>query len=461
MTKNTKEANTTAKSELAKRSANNTAQTGGNSYLSTQPYKGARDFYPEDMRARNYIFETWKRVCLRYGFEEYDFPIMEPFEIFSAKTGAEIVNEQLYTLEDRAGRKLAIRPELTPGTVRMIAAKYKELQRPIRWFMIGNNWRAEKPQLGRGREFYQLEVNTFGVDSILADYEIITLIIDIMKEFGAGEKQYELLISDRRLVEALLKDYLGLEADAMLAVRRLMDKRAKISAEDFKAALTDLGLDLDKITKIEEFLSTDFKSLNKTIPQELLEKNQGYKVLQQLFTLLAVNNYDKYCKFDPKIIRGFDYSDGLVYEVYDKNPINTRSMFGGERFDKLITIFGDFNLPATGFAMGDITLLEFLKGWQLLPDFTANTKYLVTLWPEVGKSENSYLQKTLETAKKLREQGNNVETWLEPNTKLEKQLKYADKKNIPFVVIVGDAEIETNAITIKNMQTGSQEQIKL
>ncbi len=201
--------------------------------ISTQPYKGARDFYPEDMRIKNYISSTWRRVCEKFGYEEYDFPILEPYEIFATKTGEEIVNDQLFSFEDKGGRKLAVRPEITPGTVRMIAQKYKQIPQPIRWFMIGNNWRFEKPQTGRGREFNQLEVNMFGNSSILADFEIFSLIISMMNAFGATKSMFELKYSDRRLINALLSDTLKLDANLQISTRRLMDKRLKMEKIDF------------------------------------------------------------------------------------------------------------------------------------------------------------------------------------------------------------------------------------
>ena len=427
--------------------------------LSTQPYKGARDFYPEDMRARNYIFETWKKVCRLYGFEEYDFPILEPFEIFASKTGEEIVNEQLFSFEDKGGRKLAVRPELTPGTVRMLAQKYKELAQPIKWFMIGNNWRFEKPQLGRGREFYQLEVNIFGEQSAAADFEIFSIIINIMTAFGAKQGQFELLVSDRRLISALLNDTLKLEQDRQAKVRRMMDKRSKMQKEEFLASLKELGLSEKTGEQVELFMQSTMETLNTLIPVEILSENDGYKTIIELFNLLKAADLDKYCRFDPSIIRGFDYSDGLVYEVFDKNPKNSRSIFGGERFDKLINIFGDFDLAATGFAMGDYTLLEFLKNWNLLPEFKTETEYFITVWPQESQSTDSgdYFDYAQEIAKRLREKGKNCITWLNKNTKIEKQLKYADKKSILYSIIAGEQEFENKTVIIKNMQTQKQE----
>jgi len=415
--------------------------------LSTQPYKGARDFYPQDMRAENYIFDTWRRVCKSFGFEEYNFPILEPFEIFASKTGEEIVNEQLYSFEDKGGRKLAIRPELTPGTVRMLAQKYKELVQPVKWFMIGNNWRFEKPQTGRGREFYQLEANIFGVDGVEADFEILKLIVAIMQAFGASKDMYQIKVSDRRLVNCLLTEVLQLDADLQPKVRRLMDKREKLSAEDFTKSLADLGLSEAQMQQIGAFLSSDLQSL--TIPKE----NAGYVTVNKLFDYIRATNLQASVVFDPTIIRGFDYSDGLVYEVFDANPQNRRSIFGGERFDRLIEIFGDYNLPSTGFAMGDYTLLEFLKGWKLLPGFSSESDYLVTVWPS---DESKYLEKSLEVADKLRAQGKNVVCWLDTNTKLEKQLKYADKKGIPQAVLIGEEELKNNSVSIKDLKSGSQ-----
>lgn len=415
--------------------------------LSTQPYKGARDFYPQDMRVENYIFDTWRRACKSFGFEEYSFPILEPFETFASKTGEEIVNEQLFSFEDRGGRKLAIRPELTPGTVRMLAQKYKETPQPVRWFMVGNNWRFEKPQTGRGREFYQLEANIFGEPGVEADLEIFQLIISIMESFGAKKEMYQIRVSDRRLVNSILNDVLKLDAQIQPKVRRLMDKREKLSAEDFAKSLADLGLNESQMKEVANFMSSSLKNLN--VPKE----NTGYKTLQKLFDYINKLQIDVDIKFDPTIIRGFDYSDGLVYEVFDNNPNNRRSIFGGERFDKLINIFGDYELPSTGFAMGDCTLLEFLKGWSLLPNFKNEVEYLVTVWPS---NDQKFFLKSLKTTNQLRKQGKSVICWLETNTKLDKQLKYADKKGIPQAVIVGEEEIKNGTITIKDLSTGAQ-----
>ncbi len=423
-------------------------------YISTQSYKGARDFYPEDMRVRNYIFNTWKKVCRLYGFEEYDFPILEPLEIFAAKSGEEIVGNQMFTLQDGADRKLAIRPELTPGTVRMIAQRYKELTKPIKWFMIGNNWRYEKPQLGRGREFYQLEANIFGISSATADIEIFMLIVELMKTFGATQEMFKISINDRKLLKALLEDTLNLSEEQQVKVRRLMDKKSKMPNDEFRKALEEQGLSPEQVSKVVTFMEVDMENLTKVIDSKILSTNKGYQNLLEIFDLTEKTGISAFCEFDPSIIRGFDYSDGLVYEVFDQNPRNTRSLFGGERFDKLINIFGDMELEATGFAMGDIPLLEFLKTWDLLPIQDTETKYLVTLWPT---DDSKYLQLSMKVAETLRSFGQNTEVWLEADTKLEKQIKYADKKSIPYVIILGEEELRNNTISIKDLVSGKQQ----
>jgi histidyl-tRNA synthetase len=424
-----------------------------NQSLSTQPYKGARDFYPEDMRIRNYIFNTWKTVCTRYGFEEYDFPILENFEVFASKTGEEIVNSQLYWFEDRGGRKVAVRPELTPSTVRMIAARYNDMPKPIKWFMIGNNWRFEKPQKGRGREFYQLEMNVFGVPGVEADFEIFSAIVDIMSAFGANESMYKVRYSDRRIISALLSEFLKLDQEKQDATRRLMDKRPKVSKEEFMEMLSTINVTGKEADAVEAFMMATFDTLPTVIPTEILEKNEGYLNVQKLESLLKEYDIMKYCEFDPGIIRGFDYSDGLVYEVFDTNPENRRSMFGGERFDRLINVYGKFDLAATGFAMGDITLLEFLKGWNLLPELNSTTQALVTVFSPDTVKESIML------AKELRKQGITIDLYSTPD-KLEKQLKYADKKGIRFVLILGEDEIKSNTVMVKDMKAKTQTQVE-
>jgi len=425
-----------------------------NKKLSTQPYKGSRDFYPADMRVRNYIFDTWREVCKSYGYEEYDGPFLEPFDLYAAKSGEELVNEQLYSFEDKGGRKVAIRPEMTPTLARMVAGKYKELDRPIRWFCIPNFWRYEKPQKGRLREFFQLNIDVLGVSGPEADFEVLSIAIDIMKRFGADEKMFELRINDRRFMEAFYAD-LGLNGAQITGLNKILDKKTKLPEKEFADYLSkDSELDKNQLTELQKLLDNPTKIL-----QEYAEKgNEGAKSVNFVLIMAEKAGTERFIKFDPSIVRGLDYYTGTVFEQFDLTPDNNRAMFGGGRYDGLVSIFVDEEIPATGLAIGDVTFLNFLESWNLLPTLPNQVDYLITRWPGESEKENKqYAEVTQEVARVLREEGNTVETWLDGDTKLDKQLKYADKKGVSSAVIVGPDELKKGEITIKDLKTGKQE----
>ena len=422
--------------------------------LSTQSYKGSRDFYPEDMRIRNFIFDTWKKVCKSYGYEEYDGPFLESFEIYAAKSGEELVNDQLYSFTDRGERKVAIRPEMTPTLARMIAQKVNELPRPIRWFSIANFWRYEKPQKGRGREFFQLNTDIFGVENIEADFEIISIMADVMRGFGAKEEMFEIRVNNRKLMDTFYKK-IGLEDVQIKTVNKAIDKSSKISKEEFEKWLKDDAKMEDKQIR----LLTDFIKTPYPVIEELSQEGStGANEIKKLMELIEKSDIKNFVKIDISTIRGLDYYTGTVFEIFDLNPVNSRAIAGGGRYDDLISLFGEEKLTGTGFAMGDITLVDFLKTWELLPKFDENYGYFITLWPS---EDQKYFDKTLEVANTLRKKGLEVSTWLEKNTKIEKQLKYADKKKFEYVVIIGENEIEKGTVIIKNMKEKTQTEIKV
>ncbi len=413
--------------------------------LTTQPYKGSRDFYPEEFRVREYIFSIWRDVCKSYGYQEYDGPFLESFELYAEKSGDELVNEQLYFMEDKGGRKIAIRPEMTPTLARMVSGKYKTLQRPIRFFSIPNLWRYEKPQRGRLREFFQLNVDVLGVESPEADFEILMTAIDIMMKAGAKEGMFELRLNDRRLMNDFY-DKLELSQDQISALSKALDKKMKISQSDFEEMLKEGDL--------EEFIDTINKYIkNPSVMLTDFAESTGSKSITRILELAKDNKIEAFMKFDPTIVRGLAYYTGTVFEQFDLNPDNTRAMFGGGRYDDLVKLFIDDEIPATGFGMGDVTFRDFLESWDLLPDFVSETEYLVTKWEENNKEADRYAQ---EIAKKLRENGKNTEMWLGEYKKLDKQFKYANKKQISYVIIAGDEELKNNQITVKNMISGDQ-----
>ncbi|MEK7595752.1 MAG: histidine--tRNA ligase [Patescibacteria group bacterium] len=415
--------------------------------LSVDSYKGVRDFFPEDIKLRNYIFSTWRKVCESFGFEEYDGPFLEPFELFASKSGEELVNQQLYSFEDRANRKVAIRPEMTPTVSRMAAKKMQEgYPIPIKWFSIANFYRYEKPQKGRGREFYQLNVDIFGENSVEADLENLLLNNALMKAFNAKPEMYKIRVNNRYLLNYLFDEVVKASEEQKLPLAKAIDTKEKVSDEDFNKVLLKLNFSQAQVAKIIELLTykiEDIKSL-KNLPEQP-------KQLLKLFELIEKAGL-KSIVFDPTIVRGLDYYDGNVFEQFDMTPGNNRSMFGGGRYDGLISLFINKKVPAVGFAQGDITLTQFLKDWNLIPNFTSSINVLVTVFPN---NPNCYL-KSLELAQKLRGENITSELFLDPKAELNKQIKYADKKKIPFVLIIGPDELAKNSITVKNMLSGAQ-----
>ncbi|HEU5188025.1 MAG TPA: ATP phosphoribosyltransferase regulatory subunit, partial [Candidatus Saccharimonadales bacterium] len=299
--------------------------------LSTQPYKGSRDYYPQDKRAQNYIFDVWRRVSERYGYEEYGAPLLEPLEIYSAKTGQEIVNDQTYQFVDRGGRNVAIRPEMTPSVSRMVAGKRQELAYPVRWYSIANFMRYERPQRGREREFWQLNADIFGVPTLDAEVEVISMADDLMKEFGANTSMYTIKINSRKLINYMMAEYLELDIIQSQLMIKLFDRKDKITHEEFREQATAL-FDTDKaqvgVKKIAALLSA--RSMG-DLPKEVLGSS-AIQEIQMLFTLLRDHGV-KSATFDISLMRGFDYYTDIVFEVFDTNPENSRSLFGGGRYD--------------------------------------------------------------------------------------------------------------------------------
>ncbi len=422
--------------------------------LNIQPYKGTRDFYPEDMIVRNYIFDIWRKVCKSYGYEEYDGPFLESFEIYAAKSGEELVNEQLYSFEDRGGRKIAIRPEMTPTLARMVSQRFNELIQPVKWFSISNFWRYEKPQKGRGREFFQLNIDIFGVEGIEADFEMIQTMMEIMKRFGAKENMFEIRFNNRRLADDVYKS-LDLKPLQIKIVNKALDKKSKITEKEFNDWLKEEAKLIDtQIFKLNEYLLNPYPTII-----ELSNKgSEGAKEITKLIDFIETKNLGNFVKFKPTIIRGLDYYTGNVFEIFDINPKNTRSIAGGGRYDDLITIFKGEKLTGIGYAMGDITLKDFLEGWNLIPNFVNECEYLVTTWPS---KDNKFSDKSMEISNILRTKGLNVSMWLDKDTKIDKQLKYADKRGFKYAVIIGDNEIEKDTVTLKNLLDKTQKEIKI
>ena len=413
--------------------------------LSPLPYKGTRDYYPEDKQLQNYIFEIWRKVCESYGYQEYGAPLLEPLDVYLAKSGQELASDQTYSFTDKGGRIVAIRPEMTPSVSRLVAARRQEMPYPARLYSIANFMRYERPQKGREREFWQLNVDIFGVDSVLADAELITISDQIMKSFGAKSDDYIIRVNNRNLINFMMAQYLGLDSNRAHAMIKLLDRKDKIGRDEFLDQASQMFDEnqTENMKKLEKIL--DAKTMA-DLPEEI-RNNSSVKEIQALFTLLERADV-KTVVFDSTLMRGLDYYTGTVFEVYDTSPDNNRSLFGGGRYDGLVGLFGAESLSAVGVAPGATVLEQFLNIHNLLPKFESKTDAYVCV---VGASQKgaNYL------AKALRESGLNIEVDIS-DRKLDKQIKTADKKKIPYVIIVGEEEIAKSEYVIKNLETGAE-----
>ncbi len=418
--------------------------------LSSQAYKGTRDYYPEEKRIQNYIFDTWKRVVERYGYEEYGAPILENLEIYAAKSGQELVNDQTYTFTDRGGRTVAIRPEMTPTVSRMVAARRQELAYPARLFSIANFMRYERPQRGREREFWQLNVDVFGVDALTADIEIISIADAILKEFGAQSSDYEIKVNNRKFIHFMMAEYLGLDTVAAHQMTKLFDRRNKITEQDFEEqAMLILGEGRsDEIEKIKTVI--DAKDLD-SLPDEL-KTSRALEELKEVFAGLKEAGVES-ARFDATLMRGLDYYSGTVFEVFDTHPDNNRSLFGGGRYDGLVGLFGAEPISAVGVAPGNTMIENFLEVHGLLPVDVSKTNAYIVVVGEAFSQANA-------VAGQLRAAGLNIEVDI-TNRKIDKQIKAAVKKNIPWLIFVGAQDAESNQYSLKNVANETEEKLSV
>ncbi len=402
--------------------------------LSTQPYKGARDFYPEDKRSQKYMFGKIRRVVESFGYQEYDAPLIEPFEIYAAKSGEEIVNDQLYSFEDRGGRKVAIRPEMTPSVSRMVAARRQELAYPLRLYSIPNLWRYERPQRGRLREHYQLNVDIFGVDSPAADAEIIQVADGILKSLGAQPDMYKVNVNSRQAMVDEMNGF-GLSEAELKAAYKLVDKMPKMDEADFDQLLTE-QLGQEKASKLREYLKND----------------QPPEKVKQILDILKSSGVTS-AVYEPSVVRGIEYYSDIVFEVFDTNPENARSMLGGGRYDGLVEMFGVERLPVVGFGMGDVSLLNFLEAHNLLPKLSPETDVVAILIGDV-------YEKAQPAMKQLREAGLNVAVDFS-DRKIDSQIKNAAKSGVKYVLFIGEQELSSNRYKLRDLEKGEEQQLGL
>jgi histidyl-tRNA synthetase len=415
--------------------------------IGVEPYKGVRDFYPSDMAVQNYIFNTWKKVVEGFGYSEYGASVLEYADLYKAKSGEEIVIGQTYTFKDKGAREVSLRPEMTPTVARMIAAKLKEFSFPLRWYSIPNLFRYENPQRGRTREHWQLNADIFGVKSINAEVEMISMASEIMRVFGLKDSDFEIRVNNRKIMNYILKDLFKLRDEDAYKVAKIIDKKNKVSGGDFKKMVEEV-VSKRSSELIELLNSKNFEEFVSKLPKDANEGITEVRELMEKLNQLGINNV----VFAQDLMRGFDYYTGIVFEVFDKNPKNNRSVFGGGRYDELLSIFDKETVPAVGFGVGDVIIRDILETYNLLPKLSPASKLHIAV---MGEESIGFAQ---DLAQRAREDG--IATTVDySNKRVGDQIKYADKNHIPFVIVIGEEEVKTGKFKIKELSSGIETEI--
>lgn len=421
--------------------------------LSKLPYKGTRDFFPKEKRIQNYLFSVMKKTAESFGYEPYDGPLLEEVELYKAKSGEELINEQIYSFTDRGERFVAIRPEMTPTLARMVAQVHRETPKPIRWYSIPNLYRYEKPQRGRLREHWQFNCDIFGAPESLGEIEILEVAATLLKNYGANQSHFEILVNDRRVVDRLFKSVLNFSSETSHRLYKIIDKSKKVTPEALDKMISEVITEPATKETFKEYLHLkNFSELNTFLHKVHL--NEIAQVMENFVTELKATGLDQFVIYDPTIVRGLDYYTGIVFEIFDKNPENRRAICGGGSYANLLQIFNEDPLPGIGFGLGDVTLTDFLVTHKLLPDFSkANLDLLVSYQTESG------YKAAYAVAKELRNTGLNIETLLGVQN-FKKVFSVSEKKNVNFVLFIGENELNQNEVQIKNLKTKEQKNFK-
>ncbi len=412
-----------------------------------QGVRGTRDFYPEEMRLRNWLFQKFHSSSLSHGFEEYDSPIIEHEELYTRKQGEEIT-QQLYNFEDKGGRKISLRPEMTPSLARMVMARSGALPLPIKWYSIPQCWRYERTQRGRGREHYQWNVDIWGMEGIEADAELLSVMVHMFTSVGLTHDDVVVRISSRKVLEEVLGS-LGIEGDSFTKACVIVDKMDKLPEEAVSAQLSDLGISDSSIATIQSVLSvTELPELRDMLSPDSMAVSE----LERLFQLLESYGISEWTTFDASVVRGLAYYTGPVFEAHDRGG-ELRAICGGGRYDRLIGTLGGRDLPATGFGFGDMVIMELLSEKGLLPDISSRVSDVVFSMDE------SLRGAAMEVSSKLRGAGRRVDLVLEPK-KMKWVFKHAERTGAERLVMVMPAEWDSGKVRIKDLQTGEENDIE-
>jgi histidyl-tRNA synthetase len=402
-----------------------------------QSVKGTRDFYPEDMAIRIWLYDKVRKVSESFGYQEWEGPILERLDLYAAKSSEELAMKQSYVFEDRGGDMIMLRPELTPTLARVIAQRQRQLTYPLRWWSYGPFWRYEAPQKGRSREFFQWNIDQIGIDSPEADAEMVAIVAGLFREVGLTPAEAAILINDRKLVNRELEK-LQITGQQHQDALGWIDRRGKLRPDDWETYGKDIGLSTKQIKGTLEFLE------NEAIWQES-------ETLGQIFPILKAMGADDYVKYDSGVIRGLPYYTGIVFEAFDMSGIVRRSILGGGRYDNLMEAVGGDPMPAVGFAMGDAVISVILKELSRLPEGidASPAPVMVTIFDE-KQSLASF-----ELANELRVAGLKVSVYPLAD-KLGKQFKYADRIGAKVAIVLGPDEIASDQVAVKDLKSGNQ-----
>ena len=416
--------------------------------MDLKPPRGTRDFHPADMRLRSWLFGHFREVARRFGFEEYDAPVVESEALFIRKAGEEITS-QLYNFADKGGRRLALRPEMTPSLARMILAKGRSLRMPVRWFSIPQCWRYERMTRGRKREHYQWNMDVFGVPGAAAEVELLAAMTTFFERVGLGPSDVGIRVSSRKALQGVL-DGVGIPPELFAPVCVLVDKLEKLPREAIEKELVELGLESALIDTIVDTLS--IRSVD-ALAAVLGDEHQTIVELRTLFALAEAYGIADWLQFDASVVRGLAYYTGAVFEAFDRGA-TLRAICGGGRYDRLLSTFGGADVPAVGFGFGDVVIVELLKDKGLLPDLASSVQDVVFAFDE------SLRPAAIEVAGTLRAAGRSVDLVME-RKKVKWAFSHADARGAERMVLVAPAEWEQGRVRIKDLRSGEQIDVPL
>ena len=414
----------------------------------SQGVRGTRDFYPEDMRLRNWLFDHFTNASLLHGFEEYDAPVLEYEELYTRKQGEEIT-QQLYNFQDKGNRKVALRPEMTPSLARMVMARAGGLPMPIKWFSIPQCWRYERTQRGRGREHYQWNVDIWGTTEISADAELISVLVTFFEGIGLTAKDIVIRVSSRKVLEEVLGS-LGMRGDVFAQTCVIVDKMGKLSSDVIEDQLSGLGHDSEVIMTIQSVLG--IKDMN-GLQEALKDESMAVSELNLLFDAIDSYGISEWVEFDASIVRGLAYYTGAVFEAHDKAG-KFRAICGGGRYDKLLSTLGGKDLPATGFGFGDMVIMELLAEKDLIPELVSDIDD--TVIPLNSDLRNAAVM----VAASLRNSGRTVDLVLE-DKKMKWVFKHAERVGAKRLVLLAPDEWSRKMVKIKDLDTGEESETSI